>query len=179
MTAVEQFGNVSDSLAESGSEKYLSFVADRKNYGVAICRIKEIIEQCSVTRVPLSPDYIRGVINLRGRVVPVVDLSARLGGPVTQVGKRSCIVIVEVLAEEESVEIGFMVDGVTEVVSLNDDLVETAPSFGLNLRPDFVSGMGKTDSGVMVLLNVETVLSVNELADACEQHSTQIVRGAA
>lgn len=159
------------------ADKYLSFMVGNKSYGVAISRIKEIIEYFSVTRVPMTPSFIRGVINLRGRVVPVVDLASRLESVTSEVGKRSCIVIVEVEAGEEQVEIGYMVDGVTEVVSLSNEMIEPAPSFGLNLRPEFVAGMGKMDQDVVVLLDVDTVLSIAELAEACGHHSENMTIG--
>ena len=170
MDAEEQVAEMIQTLTDAqddellSSHKYLSFVIHEQSYGIPISRIKEIIEYVSVTRVPMVPDEIRGVINLRGRVVPVVDLSVRLDKASSEVSKRTCIVIVEVTAGEEKTDIGFVVDAVTEVMNINDSMTEEPPSFGLNLRSDFVQSMGKVDNGFAVLLDVDKVLSIEDLS---------------
>jgi len=149
--------------------KYLTFFVNGEVYGSEIDRIKEIIEYGSITRVPLTPSYLRGVINLRGNVVPVVDLSIRLGKTSNTVSKRTCIIIVEMKASDgEVMEIGFVVDEVDEVLDINDDQVAAPPQFGTDIRADFITGMGKIAEKFVVLLQLEEVLSVTELADLVE-----------
>jgi purine-binding chemotaxis protein CheW len=170
MDAEEQVAEMIQTLTQGqdddllSSHKYLSFVIHEQSYGIPISRIKEIIEYVSVTRVPMVPGEIRGVINLRGRVVPVVDLSVRLDKPRSAATKRTCIVIVEVVNGEEKMDIGFVVDAVTEVMNIADSMTEPPPPFGLNLRSEFVQSMGKIDNGFAVLLDVDKVLSIDDLA---------------
>lgn len=131
--------------------------------------IKEIIDYGEITEVPMMPEFIRGVINLRGRVVPVVDLASRFGRGSTQIAKRTGIVIVETTGGYDDVEvvqqdIGIMVDAVNEVVDINGQDIEPAPAFETGVRPDFINGMAKRDGHFIILLNVNRVLSVDEMA---------------
>jgi purine-binding chemotaxis protein CheW len=112
----------------------------------------------------MVPEFVRGVINVRGNVVPIIDLAVRFGWPTTKVTKRSCIVIVEVESEGERIEIGVVVDAVSEVLDIPLTDIEPAPSFGARLRTDFIEGMGKVNDEFIVLLNVGRVLSVEELS---------------
>ena len=146
--------------------KYLTFSVAGKLFGANIEYIKEIIEHGRFTRIPMSQSNIRGVINLRGQVVPVVDLAKRLGYEAQPITKRTCIILVEINDEDEVVDLGFVVDIVDEVIDLDECHVEPAPSFGLDIRQDYVSGMGKLPSEDFIkLLDVETVLSVKELSE--------------
>ena len=144
--------------------QYLTFLAADEIYAISILDVQEIIEVGRMTRVPMTPDYIRGVINLRGSVVPVVDLSARLGKPVSTLSKRSCIVLVEVTAGEEHQSLGMLVDEVREILEIGLDDLQPAPAFGTDIRTDFIQAMGRVDEAFMILLDVNHVLSVNELA---------------
>jgi purine-binding chemotaxis protein CheW len=112
----------------------------------------------------MMPAFIRGVINLRGSVVPVIDLSARFGGTSTEVGRRTCIVIVEVQDADDRHDIGIMVDAVSEVLDIPDSEIEPPPSFGAKIRADFIFGMGKVAGKFVILLNINKVLSVEEIA---------------
>lgn len=144
---------------------YLTFLLAREMFAISISNIKEIIEYGQVTPVPMVPDFVRGVINLRGQVVPVIDLQVRLGRENSQVGKRTCIVIVDVEAGEDQHEVlGILVDSVSEVLSIQNDQIERAPQFGSSLRSDFISGMGKIDGEFVVILNIEKTISLNELS---------------
>ncbi len=146
--------------------KYLTFNVANETYGADIEFIKEIIEHGSFTRVPLSHSTIRGVINLRGHVVPVVDLAQRLGYESQAVNKRTCIIIIDMDDEGEKVDLGFVVDAVDEVVDLSNIDIEVAPSFGLDIRQDFIGGMGKLSSGDFIkLLDLKVVLSIAELSN--------------
>lgn len=145
-------------------EQYLTFMLDGEVFAIGILHIKEIIEYGKLTTVPMMPDFIRGVINLRGAVVPVVDLLARFGRKSSEVGKRTCIVIVEVAGEAESQDIGVIVDMVNEVLEIPAGEIEPAPAFGAKMRSDFIGGMGKVNGKFVILLNASKVLSVDELA---------------
>lgn len=147
----------------SGSNQFLTFMLNGEIYSLDIMRTKEIITFCDLTNVPLMPDFIRGVINLRGSVVAVVDLSARFGGRPSEVTKHTCIIIVEVLTDEGPLDIGLVVDYVLDVVDLAAEDIEPPPSFGTRIRSDFISGMGKVDARFVIILNVGKVLSLDEL----------------
>lgn len=144
--------------------QYLTFILGGETYGVSILVIKEILEYNEPTTVPMMPEFIRGVINLRGSVVPVVDLSLRLGKKTTDIEKRTCVVIIEVHYDDERIEIGVVVDAVNEVLDIAPDNIESAPSFGAKIRTDFIHGMGKVDDKFVVLLNIDHVLSIEELS---------------
>jgi len=151
-------------VSQQEEGQYLTFLIGGEMFAISILSIKEIIEYGSLTTVPMMPDFIRGVINLRGAVVPVVDLSARFGRTASEVTKRSCIVIIEVEADEEKQDVGVVVDSVSEVLEISTAEIEPAPSFGARIRADFISGMGKVDGKFVIILNAERVLSVDEMA---------------
>ncbi|WP_409525198.1 chemotaxis protein CheW [Nitrincola sp. MINF-07-Sa-05] len=154
-----------DAQAESREvQQYLTFMLTGETYAIGILRIKEIIEYGQLTEVPNMPSFIRGVINLRGAVVPVVDLTARFNKGSTALTRRTCIVIIEVINAEEQQVIGVMVDAVNEVLEIAPGEIEPAPSFGARIRADFIAGMGKVDGRFIILLDVDKVLSVDELA---------------
>lgn len=149
-------------LPEQG--QYLTFTLADEVYGVGILCVKEIIEYGQLTVVPMMPECIRGVINLRGAVVPVVDLACRFGRWPTTIGRRSCIVIVEVEAGDERQVVGIIVDAVNEVLEIVPGQIEPPPSFGVRIRTDFISGMAKVEGGFIVLLAIDRVLALDELA---------------
>lgn len=146
--------------------QYLTFLLAGESFAIGILSIKEIIEYDTLTEVPMMPACVRGVINLRGAVVPVMDLLARFGRPSSPVTKRTCIVIVEVQAGEERHVIGVVVDTVNEVLDIDTHDIEPPPSFGANIRTDFIQGMGKVKGRFVILLNVNQVLSIDDLQAA-------------
>ena len=152
------------SVVKAEEGQYLTFTLDGNMHAIGIQHIKEILEYGGITAVPMMPGFIRGVINLRGAVVPIVDLSARFGDRQSEVTKRSCIVIVEVFSGGSPQDIGVVVDTVSEVLKIRREDIEEAPAFGAQIRTDFIAGMGKTDGGFVIILNADTVLSVDELA---------------
>jgi purine-binding chemotaxis protein CheW len=156
----------SDENISSGNvQQFLTFVLNDETYGVGILHIREIIEYDNLTVVPLMPDFISGVINLRGNVVPVVNLARRFGHEAKEIGKRTSIVIIDIKdTEDESVEVGMVVDVVNEVIELAESDIAAAPTFGAKIRTDFIQGMGKIDDTLMILLDVNHVLSINELS---------------
>jgi purine-binding chemotaxis protein CheW len=149
---------------DSTPQQYLTFTLGGEMFAVAILNVKEIIEYGTVTEIPMMPGFIRGVINLRGAVVPVIDLSCRFGGKTTQVARRTCIVIVELQEGDQKHDIGVMVDAVSEVLEIASSEIEPPPSFGAKIRTDFISGMGKVDGKFVIILDVARVLSVEEIA---------------
>ena len=146
------------------SQQYLTFTVTGEVFGVAIVSIKEIIEYRATTEVPMMPDFMRGVINLRGRVVPVIDLAVRFGRPRGELTARSCIVIVEAQQEGEQHDLGVVVDAVSAVADIADADIEPPPSFGARLRSEFITGMGKIGEKFVILLDVNRVLSIDELS---------------
>jgi purine-binding chemotaxis protein CheW len=146
------------------SNQFLTFMLSGEPYGINILDIKEIIEYGNLTPVPMMPDFIAGVINLRGSVVPIVNLKLRFGDNAGEIGKRTSIVILEVGDNDRKTEIGIIVDIVNEVIELTESDIELAPSFGSRIRADFIKGMGKINEQFLILLDVEHVLSVEELS---------------
>jgi purine-binding chemotaxis protein CheW len=144
--------------------QYLTFMLGAEIFAINILRIKEIIEYGELTMVPKMPGFIRGVINLRGAVVPVIDLAARFDKGEAVISRKSCIVIIEVLQEAGHQVIGVLVDAVNEVLEIAADQIEPVPSFGAKIRTDFIDGMGKVDQKFVILLNVNQVLSSGEMA---------------
>ena len=151
-------------LNQDEHDQYLTFSLGSEMYAIDILNIKEILEYGQLTTVPMMPAFIRGVINLRGAVVPVVDLAARFGGKRSELTKRTCIVIIEVMNEGRAQDIGVVVDSVSEVLEIPASEIEPAPAFGARIRVDFIEGMGKIDGEFVIILNVDNVLSVDELA---------------
>lgn len=145
--------------------QYLTFTVGKGLFGLGILAVKEIIEYQGVTVVPMMPAAVRGVINLRGAVVPVVDLSARLGQGVADVSRRSCVVIVELEVDDEPLIVGALVDAVNQVIEISPSEIEPAPTFGTKIRPDFMRGLGKLKGKFVVLLDARHVLSL-ELSEA-------------
>lgn len=150
--------------APAQTMQYLSFSLGEETFAIDIRYIREIIEYGGVTAVPMMPPFLRGVINLRGKVVPVIDLSVRFGRAPTDVRRRSCIVIVEVGDEATRQDLGIIVDAVNEVVEIEASSQERPPAFGAGLRNDFIQGIGKVDGHFVVVLDVDQALSVKEMA---------------
>jgi purine-binding chemotaxis protein CheW len=144
--------------------QYLTFQLAGETFAIGILAIKEILEYLPPTQVPLMPPFIRGVMNLRGSVVPVIDLSIRFGRAATVVGRRTCIVIIEVAVEDHSQYLGVLVDAVHEVLAISASDIEPPPQFGSKIRADFISGMAKVDDRFVVMLHIDKVLSVDEMA---------------
>lgn len=145
-------------------QQYLTFALGGEMFAVAILNVKEIIEYGALTEIPMMPAFIRGVINLRGAVVPVIDLASRFGGKAGTVARRTCIVIIEVDDADGKQDIGVMVDAVSEVLEIPARDIEAAPSFGARIRTDFIAGMGKINGKFVIILNLGTVLSIEEIA---------------
>lgn len=164
MTAVaKKTVNDPSSTAALDAQQYLTFLLGGEMYAIGILNIKEIIEYGGLTLVPMMPSFIRGVINLRGSVVPVVDMAVRFGKSPSATTRRSCIVIVEMQAEEGPHDMGVVVDSVSAVLEIPASEIEAAPSFGAKIRTDFIKGMGKVNDKFVIILNADRVLSVEEM----------------
>lgn len=166
MNALVKLDAQAAALASAAQEpqQYLTFMLGGEVFAIGILHIKEIIEYGQLTTVPMMPEFIRGVINLRGAVVPVVDLASRFGGKPSPVTRRSCIVILELQVEDDTQVIGVVVDAVNEVLEITDSDIEPPPAFGTRIRTDFIQGMGKVKEKFIILLNVNSVLSADEMA---------------
>jgi purine-binding chemotaxis protein CheW len=168
MNAIAQISKTlpvaANAATQRDQQQYLTFMLGGEIYAMGILSIKEIIEYGNLTEVPRMPEFIRGVINLRGAVVPVIDLGARFGKQATGISRRTCIVIIEVANGEETQDVGVMVDAVNEVLEISASEIEPAPSFGANIRADFIDGMGKINGKFVIILNIHQVLSVEEMA---------------
>ncbi|NLX05817.1 MAG: purine-binding chemotaxis protein CheW [Phycisphaerae bacterium] len=147
--------------AEAG--KYLTFNLASEVYGLEILKVQEIIGIMQVTRVPCMPDFVRGVINLRGKVIPVVDLRLKFRMSEQQDTEKTCIIVVQVARSTGQITMGIIVDEVSEVMDITGDQIEPAPSFGTNVDTEFILGMGKVGQRVVILLDIEKVLSSTEI----------------
>ncbi len=165
----------SEAVALAGErQQYLTFMLGKEIFAVSILRIKEIIEYGQLTVVPMMPEFIRGVINLRGAVVPVMDLLARFGQDSSALSKRTCVVILEIELEGETQDVGILVDAVNEVLVIAGSEVEPAPRFGTNIRADFISGMGKVNGRFVIILDLNRVVSAEQLQQVVEAGSQEM-----
>ncbi|MBW1784475.1 MAG: purine-binding chemotaxis protein CheW [Deltaproteobacteria bacterium] len=142
--------------------KYLTFTLAKEAYGIGILKIKEIIGMMPVTSVPQTPDFVKGVINLRGKVIPVMDLRLRFGMEESDWTQRTCIIVVEIQGQTGMVMMGIVVDSVSEVLNIKGEEIEATPTFGAKLDTDYILGMAKMEGGVKILLDIDQVLSNEE-----------------
>ena len=143
--------------------KYLTFSLDCEEYGIGILKVKEIIGMIRITPIPQTPGFVKGVVNLRGKVIPVVDLRLRFGMEATDYTERTCIIVVEIDVREGFLQIGIVVDSVTEVLNIRSADIEDTPQFGVSLNTDYILGVAKTGGGVKILLDIDRVLTRDEL----------------
>jgi purine-binding chemotaxis protein CheW len=143
--------------------KYLTFTLAEEEYGIGILKIKEIIGMMPITSVPQTPEFVKGVINLRGKVIPVLDLRLRFGMEEIGYTDRTCIIVVEIERYAGDVVIGIVVDSVSEVLNIKAQEIEETPTFGAELNTDFILGMAKIDGGVKILLDIDRVLTDEEM----------------
>jgi purine-binding chemotaxis protein CheW len=155
-------------IASAVSKQFLTFRIGNENYGLELSQTREIIEYSGITEVPLMPKFLRGVINLRGEVVPVIDLAVRLGRSSIEVQRRTCIIVVELTNNDQHHVLGLLADAVSEVIEMDDESIEDAPSFGANIRAEFIQGIAKQGEEFVVLLDANNALSIRELAHLVE-----------
>lgn len=164
---MSQLSSVNGDLSQAGGQ-FLTFNLGSEMYAINIQGVREIIQYGAMTVVPLMPRFVRGVINLRGVVVPVIDLQARFHQGHAQVGKKTCVIIFDCQRDGERVEMGLMVDAVSEVIALEAAQIEPAPAFGGAVRRDFIAGMGKHAGRFVILLEPDRAFDVDEMAALCE-----------
>ncbi|MCP4644648.1 MAG: purine-binding chemotaxis protein CheW [bacterium] len=158
-----QGSNSIETLTDRAGQ-YLTFLLGDEVYGLEILKVQEIIGMMTVTKVPKTPDYVRGVINLRGKVIPVIDLRTKFQMETHEDTNRTCIIVVQVAGASQQITMGILVDEVSEVLDIIGDQMEPAPTFGEGIQTDFIFGMGKVGDKVVMLLDVDRVLSSGEMS---------------
>lgn len=151
---------------ESGVGKFLIFKLGAEEYGLEILKVSEIIGLMGVTKVPKTPNFIRGIINLRGKIIPAFDLRAKFGMELKKDTDETCVIVIEVALEEGTVSMGIQVDAVSEVLDINKDEIEDTPDFGGYLDANFILGIGKIKNEVKILLDIDMVLTAVDVAVA-------------
>jgi len=149
--------------ADGREGKYLTFTLAGEEYGIGILKIREIIGMMPITSVPQAPDFVKGVINLRGKVISVIDLRLRFGMPAMDYTERTCIIVVQIDLQATTLNIGIVVDSVSEVLNISGCNIEDAPTFGTQLNTNYILGMAKIEGGVKILLDIDKVLTANEI----------------
>ena len=144
--------------------KYLTFLLAGEEYGIGILKVKEIIGMMPVTSVPRTPEFVKGVINLRGKVIPVIDLRRRFGMETVEYTDRTCIIVVELSANTGIMMMGIVVDAVSEVLNIKEETIEDTPGFGSEIDTNYILGMAKTEGSVKILLDINKVLTATELS---------------
>ena len=151
-------------VMEEREGKYLTFTLADEEYGIGILKIKEIIGMMPVTTVPQTPKFVKGVINLRGKVIPVIDLRLRFGMESIDYTERTCIIVVEIDGTVGTVQIGIVVDSVSEVLNIKGEDIEDTPTFGTKMDTNYILGMAKMEGGVKILLDIDRVLNSEEIS---------------
>ena len=152
--------------------QYLTFTLGEEVFAMDIRTVREIIQHGAMTVVPLMPKFVRGVINLRGAVVPVIDLQSRFGRATTIVGKKTCVIIFDASRDGEKTELGLMVDAVSEVIEIQPAQIEQPPQFGTSIQREFIRGMGKVAGEFIVILEPERALDIDDMAQLVEKAAT-------
>lgn len=160
-------------VTEGSEEKYLTFKLAEEEYGLEILKVREIIGMMEVTKVPRTPDYVRGVVNLRGKVIPVIDLRKKFNMAETEDTIQTCIIVVAVQQGEDNVEIGVLVDSVSEVLDIPAQDIEDPPTFGSDFNSDFILGMAKAEDSVKILLNIDKVLTASEISSLSAKQNAE------
>ncbi len=162
-TSTQSYGSLNDALSSDKAGKYLTFKLEDEEYALEILKVQEIIGIMDVTKVPRMPEFVRGVINLRGKVIPVIDLRLSFGMPFLEDTERTCIIVVQVTGGNQQVIMGIIVDEVSEVLDIGLEQIEGTPSFGSNINTEFIMGMGKISDRVLMLLDIDKVLTRGEI----------------
>jgi purine-binding chemotaxis protein CheW len=168
--AVAEMNSVGEKLAG----KYLTFKLADEEYGLEILKVQEIIQMQAVTRIPRTPDYVRGVINLRGKVIPVIDLRKKFSLDTIKDTEKTCIIVVQIANKNSHVVMGIIIDAVKEVLNIKAENIEETPSFGTFVNTDFILGIGKVGSTVKMLLDIDKVLSINEIEKITQMSSSAV-----
>lgn len=152
-----------DESVHTREGKYLTFSLAEEEYGIGILKVKEIIGMIAITSVPQTPAHVKGVINLRGKVIPVVDLRLKFGLPAMDYTERTCIIVIEISKDNGNILIGILVDSVSEVLNIKGSDIEDTPNFGARLNTDYILGMAKTGGKIKILLDIDRVMSADDI----------------
>ncbi|MDJ0720151.1 MAG: chemotaxis protein CheW [Desulfobacterales bacterium] len=152
-------------MEENKAGKYLTFKLAKEDYGISLLKVREIIGMMNITSVPRTPVFVKGVINLRGKVIPVTDLRLRFGLPESDYTDRTCIIVVEVKGPDTTLQMGIVVDAVTEVLPVKSNEIEPAPEFGARVDTRYIQGMTSLDGAVKILLDIDRVMTAEEIAE--------------
>ncbi len=155
--------NRNDAGGLSRKEKFLTFNLAGEQYGLEILKVREIIGLMNITSVPRTPDFVRGVINLRGKVIPIIDLRTKFGIAAIEDTEQSCIIVVDIIEDQNAVQMGIIVDSVSEVLDIHVSDIDEAPRFSASVDTSFIKGIAKTKGGVKILLKIEDVLTTDEI----------------
>jgi len=172
MTDTAQIEQVNKAIMEKEG-KYLTFTLGHEQYGLEILKVREIIGYMEITAVPQTPRYVKGVINLRGQVIPVIDLRAKFGMETKEITEESCIIVVEIHQDGREFSTGVAVDKVEEVLDIAGENIEEAPQFGSSVNTDFILGMGKIGDSVKILLDIDQVLTSEDIGSFAEVCNSQ------
>jgi len=167
---VQHTANSQDGSVEEPIAQYLTFLLDDEVFAMDIRSVREIIQHEAMTPVPLMPAFVRGVLNLRGAVVPVIDIKARFGWPRARIGNKTCIVIFAATHESERADLGVLVDSVSEVVDVWPNQIEPPPQFGGRIQREYIHGIGKVDGRFILLLETARLLDLDEMASLVEKY---------
>jgi len=162
---------------QSKEGKYLTFALSREEYGLEILKVREIIGYMNITAIPQMPAYVKGIINLRGQVIPVIDLRAKFGMDTMDVTEETCIIVVEITQKGRKFNTGIVVDHVQEVLDIAGENIEEAPQFGSSVNTDFILGMGKVGESVKILLDIDKVLNGADLSSIAAGAKNQATEG--
>jgi purine-binding chemotaxis protein CheW len=162
--ATDSYNDVNGSSVAAAVLQYLTFSLGDEVFAMDIRMVREIIQYGAITKVPMMPGFVRGVINLRGSVVPVIDMQQRFARAQADIGKKTCVIIFNSSYEGERVELGLMVDAVSEVIEIAASQIEPPPQFGSCIQREFISGMGKVDGAFVVIIEPERALNIEEMA---------------
>lgn len=163
MAEAKKAGDQTNDGIQELEGKYLTFRLSKEEYGLEILKVREIIGMMDITSVPQTPVFVKGVINLRGKVIPVLDLRLKFGMESKEYDERTCIIVVEVRGAVSSLQMGVVVDSVSEVTNIKSNQIEQAPSFGGRLDTNFILAMAKTEDGVKILLDIDKILNADEM----------------
>lgn len=166
---------INDELAVSEQGQNLTFDLSDEILAVAVINIREIIRYGKLTKIPMVPEFIEGVINLRGNVVPVINLAVKFGLDVHPADKRTCIIIMEVTISDEPVSMGIVVDSVQQVIEIPEHEIEPAPTLGAKIQTNFIKGLARKEDGFIIILDISQVLSAEEIAMVSDMHKEMLV----
>lgn len=153
-----------DNVSQNEASQYLTFILSDEEFAVPIMQVKEIIEYNDLTTVPMVPEFIAGALNLRGSIVPVINLAIKFGMTPSEISRRTCVVIMEVEVDNEQAVMGVLVDKVLQVLDITEENIDAAPTLGAQIRTDFIKGMGKLEDRFVIILAINKILSAEEIA---------------